>query len=431
MATTKLWKISSNIGRVLDYACDENKTNLSAVIDYAINKDKTEQELYVSGINCSPETVYEEMNMTKKRFNKTKGILAFHGYQSFKENEVTPELAHEVGLKLANEMWGDKFEVLVSTHLNTNHIHNHFVVNSVSFIDGRKYNSCKASTAELRRINDLICEEYGLSVLEEKMTGKSKINFSRYQNEDRNHKLNYYQITKKEIDLAIKESTSFTDFENLLSKMGYEHYIRYGRLSVIRYDYKRNIRLEKQFGEEYTIDNIERRILETEPSNCVLEEEQLKKYYKIEPRKKYHSFIGLYRYYCYLLKVYPHNIRKYNLTYLMRNDIEILEQLNKETIFLVDNNINTKEELINIRNNLLVNKNQILINRDNTWKDYKKNPSINLEINIKEIKKELDDINNKLELTYSIERRVDNIKSNLEEYQEKNEKGVVSRESIK
>ena len=139
MATTKLWKVT---------------TNLSNLVDYAKNSDKTEQELYISGINCSPDFIYEEMKTTKERFNKTNGILAFHGYQSFVAGEVTPEVAHEIGLKLANEMWGDKYEVLVSTHLNTNHIHNHFVINSVSFIDGKKYNSCKKNTAELRRIND-------------------------------------------------------------------------------------------------------------------------------------------------------------------------------------------------------------------------------------------------------------------------------------
>ena len=86
----------------------------------------------------------EDMINTKKRFNKTDGILAYHAYQSFKENEVTPELAHEIGIKLAEEMWGDKFEVVVSTHLNTNHIHNHFVINSVSFIDGKKYYDSKS-----------------------------------------------------------------------------------------------------------------------------------------------------------------------------------------------------------------------------------------------------------------------------------------------
>ncbi|WP_178095770.1 relaxase/mobilization nuclease domain-containing protein, partial [Pseudomonas sp. Kh7] len=87
-----------------------------------------------SALNCSVETAEEEMVLTKKRFNKTGGILGFHAFQSFKEGEVSPEIAHEIGVKLAEEMWGDRFEVVISTHLNTKHYHNHFVINSVSFL---------------------------------------------------------------------------------------------------------------------------------------------------------------------------------------------------------------------------------------------------------------------------------------------------------
>ena len=142
-----------------------------------MNKDKTEEFFYVSGINCEIDTALQQMNQTKRLFNKTKGILGFHGYQSFKEGEITPELAHEIGVKLANEMWGDRFEVVVSTHLNTKHLHNHFIVNSVSFVDGMKFYSNRSSTARLREISDDLCKEYGLSVLDEKPTSKGRIYF--------------------------------------------------------------------------------------------------------------------------------------------------------------------------------------------------------------------------------------------------------------
>ena len=117
----------------------------------------------------------------KERYNKTKGIIAFHAIVSYKPGETTPDEAHSVGLEIANQMWGDRFQVVVSTHLNTKHYHNHFVLNSVSFLDGKKYNADRNSYAEFRRLNDLICMEHGKSYLSEKKT-KSGINYINYQN---------------------------------------------------------------------------------------------------------------------------------------------------------------------------------------------------------------------------------------------------------
>lgn len=140
MATTGIWKIGSRLDNVLKYTTNIEKTNnmeyskepycnLHNVIEYVEADYKTEKQFYVTGINCSSDRALEEMLITKERFHKTKGILGFHAFQSFKEGEVTPELAHEIGIKLAEEMWGDRFEVVVSTHLNTKHYHNHFVIN--------------------------------------------------------------------------------------------------------------------------------------------------------------------------------------------------------------------------------------------------------------------------------------------------------------
>ena len=139
--------------------------------EYAKADFKTEEQLFVSGINCEKETAYQEMIETKKKFGKEKGVLAFHAFQSFKEGEVTPEQAHEIGVKLAEELWGDEFEVLVSTHLNTDNLHNHFVLNSVSFVNGRKYRDTRRTYALMRKTSDDLCREYNLSVLEEKPCG--------------------------------------------------------------------------------------------------------------------------------------------------------------------------------------------------------------------------------------------------------------------
>ena len=108
-------------------------------------------EQYVSGVNCAPTTAREEMIAVKKRFGKEDGIVAFHGYQSFAPGECNPAMAHEIGKKLAEELWGSQYQVLIATHLDkANHLHNHFVVNSVSFLDG------KDTTGQIRII--VICE---------------------------------------------------------------------------------------------------------------------------------------------------------------------------------------------------------------------------------------------------------------------------------
>ena len=138
MATTSLWKVENRLDKVIKYTTNIDKTknenyetnfyrDLHNTIEYAKADFKTEEQVFVTGINCSKDTAFKDMIQTKKHFGKEKGILAYHGFQSFAEGEVTPEQAHEIGVKLAEELWGDKYEVVVSTHVNTNHIHNHFV----------------------------------------------------------------------------------------------------------------------------------------------------------------------------------------------------------------------------------------------------------------------------------------------------------------
>ena len=229
---------------------------------YATNADKTEKQFYTTGINCDVDSAVEEMRNAKDFWHKTDGILAFHAEQSFKENEVTPEIAHEIGVRLAEEMWGDRFQVVVSTHLNTKHLHNHFVINSVSFKDGYKYYSNFENTALLRKTSDELCEEYGLSVLEEKKC-KSGINFEKFYKKHIQES-DYYKEVKEDLDYTIKNSYTTKDFHKILESMGYNYYYRAGKLSVRREPYKRNIRVERAFGEEYSVDNITKRILQND-----------------------------------------------------------------------------------------------------------------------------------------------------------------------
>lgn len=133
MAVTKLWAVKYNLSYVLDYAGNPVKTKnpnyteeqyqaLSDVIAYAKDEEKTEREFYVDGINCNPATARTQFITVKQSFGKVDGIQAYHGYLSFKEQNITPELAHKIGMEFAKEVWGERFQVLVTTHLNTQHL---------------------------------------------------------------------------------------------------------------------------------------------------------------------------------------------------------------------------------------------------------------------------------------------------------------------
>ena len=137
-------------------------------MDYAIQPTKTEQQRFVSGFNCLPEIARQQMLITKQQFGKLDGRTAYHAYQSFKPGEATPEIAHKIGIEFAEKLWGDRFQVVVATHVDKAHIHNHFVINSVSFLDGKKFHSdCKSYFGQMRVLSDELCRQHGLSVVEE------------------------------------------------------------------------------------------------------------------------------------------------------------------------------------------------------------------------------------------------------------------------
>ena len=367
MATTKIWKVQKRLDHVIDYATNEEKTrknssgygmdrfdNISQVMTYATNPDKTEKQFYTTGINCEVKDSVKQMQLVKMIYGKENGILAFHAYQSFNEGEVTPKIAHEIGVKLANEMWGDKFQVVVSTHLNTEHLHNHFVINSVSFKDGKKYYSNLMNTALLRKTSDEICEEYGLSVLTEK-TCKSGINFENFYKKSMRDS-DYYKFAKEDIDYAIKRSYTLKQFQQMLVSMGYNYCYRAEKLSVRREPYKRNIRVERAFGEEYSLENIKRRIF----GNDYIKQERIIPYKVMghrhfitrdRIRKKYKpkGIVALYYYYRYLLKLYTKKNIQYKLTPEMRAELKKMDEYSQRIRFLCKHKIETLSDVDNVK----------------------------------------------------------------------------------
>ena len=366
MATTSLWKVETRLDKVIKYATNEDKTtdiefeqeiykSLHNTIEYAKADFKTEKQFYVSGVNCTSKNALQEMILTKKHFGKEKGILAYHGFQSFAEGEVTAEQAHQIGVKLAEELWGDKYEVIVATHLNTKHYHNHFVLNSVSFVDGKKYINNRENYAMMRKISDELCREYGLSVIEEKPCGKHNIDYTKYYNSFI-QKSDYYTTTKEDVDFAIKQAYSYKNFETILKKMGYTITIRANKISLCRPPYKRNIRIERSFGMEYSIRNINERIMNSDMAKVPFPEEQ-RNYRRYTGKKQVikiqfdrGSLYRLYLHYCYILKVYPKSKKtRIKITPEMRKEIKKMEEISDEIKFLCRNKIKTTKELFSYK----------------------------------------------------------------------------------
>ena len=445
MATTKIWKVATRMDHVIDYATNKDKTkniefnnkkyemvvdDLKNVIDYARDLNKTEKEYYVSGINCEVESAYEEMKDTKKFYHKEDKILAFHAYQSFKEGEVTPEIAHEIGVKLANEMWGDRFQVIVTTHLNTNHIHNHFVINSVSFVDGNKYYSNRTNTGKLRHISDEICNEYGLSVIPEKKCKKSKINFENYYKKSL-YNDNYSNNAKRDLDLAIRQAYSYDDFLYLMKKLDYEVIFRAGKISIRKNPYKRNIRIERRYGENYSIENIKRRILEEQAIRVPFIENvyNYKKvnypFVKRHKRTKAKGFIALYYHYCYILKVFPNNVPQQKLPASIRADVSRMEELSKEAKFLSVNNIKTLDDLIcykdesNYKIKELLDQRERFLSKRKLSKDDDERYNISTEIS--SLNDKIFKLRKKVELCEDINLRIPKIDNNLSELDKQEE----------
>lgn len=260
MATTSIWAVKNSLADVVNYANNPKKTgyrDLSNVLHYAENEDKTEQKYFVTGINCFAETACEQMMNTKRRFVNKGSNVAFHGYQSFAPGEVTPELAHEIGLRFAREMWGDRYEVLVATHLNTNSYHNHFVINSVSFVDGKKLILKKGTHLDLRRVSDQLCREYGLSVIEKP---KDKTPRSIYQAEKCGEPTKY-NLMREAIDRSIAVSYGAKDLARMLKLYGYVINApeNHKYVTICAVGGGKPTRLY-QLGEDYTLARIQERL---------------------------------------------------------------------------------------------------------------------------------------------------------------------------
>ena len=434
MAVCEIWDVRGRLDHPIDYAENPEKTanpkyteaDLQAMVDvmeYATNKDKTEQRYFVTGVNCDPTTARDEMMIAKAQWNDESEIVCYHGFQSFKHGEVTPEQAHEVGVKLAQKMWGDRFQVIVATHLNTDCLHNHFVVNSVSFTDGRHYHDNKASLRLLRQRSDELCREYSLSVIEHP-SGRKKP-YALYQAE-KNGMPTRDNVTRQAVDEAISKSFTLKDFDRIMAEMGYRVSFDPNRKywTVIGKGWKRPKRLYK-LGEEYTNERIMERISENsyavkfarfaEPQRTV---RVFRVKGSLKGAKKIGGLRGLYLHYCYKLGILPKN-KKQNyarLHYLLKDDLMKMEAISQETRLLCRNHIDTVEQLLLYKGALETEKTDLLQKRKELYSKSRKTGGGEKEAirsQLSDLSKRLSVIRKEVRLCEGIEARNDTLKEKL------------------
>ena len=412
MATTRIWKVRDNLARVLDYAENHLKTanpndytqkelkDLRNALGYAASDNKTVLQHYVTGVNCIGEIAYEAMMTTKRRFGKTGGNLAYHSYQSFAPGEITPEVCHEIGVKLAQRIWGDRYEVLVTTHLDTTSLHNHFVINSVSFVDGKKFdNNFDMYFGKLRKQSDIICKEYGLSVIEN--PGKKK---NRHMvAAQKRGELTSWCIMRADIDEAIQQSMTDTQFYRKLEQWGYSLNLSpHRKYPTIRAQGSNKATRFDTLGENYSRESIKTRILEnrrpyyTTPNKVYRHNYRYKGVY-INPNSV--SIMIVYLILSMFLRrirnLYrtPNNPQRTHYTPELREAIRRIDQYSQRTRFVCRYKIETPEQLQSLIHTK--NKERYDLERER-GKVYNKMRSAKTPEKIAELKVERNDLSEKI-----------------------------------
>lgn len=358
MAVTAVWPVKDNLKRVLNYAMQPSKTEhsslwaamhqVSNVLQYTQQSDKTEQRIYVTGIHCDPASALEEMTYTKLVYGKTDKNLAFHAYQSFAPGEVTPDTAHEIGVKLAQTLWGSRVQVVVSTHLDRGHLHNHFVLNSVSYLDGGKYYDTRSTYATMRRVSDQLCREYALSVVTAPGKGKHYAEWKAEQD----GKPTWRSTIRSELDEIILTCSTWSQFIKTLQQEGFSVKTNVKYVAIRPPGKERFMRL-KTLGAAYTEEAIKERILQNifVHGSETVSRPLCRKYRKSSPFPqktiKLSGLRALYFHYLYRMGILPRkrpNARR-KTHYLLKSDMQRLDEIVAQTKLLCTHKIETTEQL--------------------------------------------------------------------------------------
>ena len=354
------------LDRAVKYVMNKEKTtavSLQDALDYAANRDKTEQSCFESSYACTLETAFTDMRQTKERWHKSGGVQGYHLVQSFAAGEVTPELAHQIAKELADRVLGGRYEYVIGTHLNTDHIHSHIVWNSVSCVDGKKYRSnYKSYVTEIRAVSDELCRKYKLSVIDTENSHHVAKPYAEWLAEKNNHPT-WRTAIRQDVDEAIQQSLTWRQFLNALERKGYE--VRMGRkYPVLRPPGKERFVRFKTLGKRYTPEAIQTRILYPRSYRPYVENPPTIQHSRLrsgKPRRKLTGLRALYYRYLYELGAFPR--KPHRPSYAVRQDAYKLDQRIRQMEFLSKHNIDTLTQLETHRQALQTEIRQLLTKR--------------------------------------------------------------------
>lgn len=344
------------LDNAIDYALDEkkssraeNRESLEGEIDKALNKDQSEQDLFQSAIGCTIDSAFEDMCRIKKMWHKEQDVQGFHLVQSFAAGEISPELAHQIGMEFADRLLGGEFQAVVSTHLNTRCIHNHIVWNSVSMKTGRKYRSNEKSyVTGVRRISDELCRKYHLSVIDTEKSERVARPYAQWLAEQ-NGTPTWKTPIRQDVDNAIAASLTWKQFLRALEKQGYTFRFDRKYPTLILPGTGRTVRF-KTLGRNYTPETIQNRILYPNPPHRAGKEQPPASRFLLlgeKPPRKLSGLRALYYSYLYKMGALP-NKPQY-LSYAVRQDIRRLDQRIEQAEFIFKNHIEDRGQLRAIR----------------------------------------------------------------------------------
>ena len=348
MAYTSLIPVR-RLDRAVEYIRDKSKTtkpsSLEEAVDYALNRDKTESACFETGLSCLCETAFADMRANNLRWHKTGGVQGYHLVQSFAGGEVTPELAHQIGVELTDQLLGGRYQAVVTTHLNTGHIHNHIVWCAVALDNGRKYHSnARSYYTEVRARSDALCRQYGLSVIETEKSRQSSQPYAEWQ-AGRTGQPTWRSLIRQDVDDAIARSLTWKQFVQAMELKGYT--MRFDRKYPILQppEKTRSVRF-KSLGTRYTPEAIRNRILYPRwryPIAQQLGVWQGRLHGTYRKARKLTGLRALYYRYLYELSALPRKPQR--PSYAVRQDIRNLDKRIRQMEFLSRHGIDTLAQL--------------------------------------------------------------------------------------
>lgn len=353
--------IKARLDKAINYAINPQKTCVDELGRLGADPMRAGSTWYATALNSAgPRHAYGDMVNTHVKFGQEKEEhgskrLAYRFIQSFSTGEATPEQAHAVGVEFARRCFGDRHEIVVGSHLDTETIHNHIIVNAVSFVDGKKIHTTKGNFLYgMRGVSDQVAKEHGLSVIENPR-GRGK-HYAEYQAEKKGEPVKR-DLLRHEIDAAIKLAYTFEDFISILRNRGND--VRYSPtrtyVSVQPMGSEKHFRLtEKSLGAAYTVAGIKER-LALQRAGLQMDDEKpppppryrSTQAYRPREHRKLKGFIALYYHYLFFLKVIKKGGQHHRLPFSVREDVVKAERYQRQFLYMYTNGITTETDLQN------------------------------------------------------------------------------------